>query len=448
MSQRFVKGYTNNHLTWVMVDATDFATPESAMSAATKLTIYGKTKGATTLNTVSTGTGSLTNDIIHVGPSATGIYTIALAKADLSDASAAWYDHYIVAISAAGAAHQVIIVDGGLLESYFSAVGSDTLSAAVALSGLVSDAHSAAILAASNASEAQSHATLAASRILLVQSRLSDFMSAIYPSDISDIRSMLTALSDAISNVQSETTSQFAVTSNYLSYISNVVSGLGAGASASAIADKVWSDYGSKVGATPSQAYSVALRGASFASDAASGVTVLLSRITSVTATSSDLVSKIWSDFTSKMGATPSQLYSVALVGASAASDAASAAQQANSRVILVQSRLSDFQSVYTSDISDIRSMLTALSDMVSDVQSDLRSYIGAGVPIGASDMSDLRSAIAAGPAATVTASDISDIASAVVAAAQAAILNVNVVQVNEITISGTGAAGNTWGPG
>ena len=34
---QFYKGRTNNHLTWVMVDATDFATPESAVSAATTI---------------------------------------------------------------------------------------------------------------------------------------------------------------------------------------------------------------------------------------------------------------------------------------------------------------------------------------------------------------------------------------------------------------------------
>src|SRR3990167_10895695 len=97
---KFVKGRTNNHATWVMVDATDFATPESALSAATKIKIYGKVRGATGVNFVSSGTGSLTNAIQHVGASVLGVYTIALAKADLSDASAAWYDQYIISLSA------------------------------------------------------------------------------------------------------------------------------------------------------------------------------------------------------------------------------------------------------------------------------------------------------------------------------------------------------------
>src|ERR1041384_6195575 len=112
MTQRFFQGRTNNHLTWVMVDSTDFATPESALSATTKIKIYGKTQGATGVNFVSSGTGSLVNDIQHVGASATGIYTIALVKADLSDASAAWYDQYVISLSATGAAYQTLGVGG------------------------------------------------------------------------------------------------------------------------------------------------------------------------------------------------------------------------------------------------------------------------------------------------------------------------------------------------
>ena len=529
MTQRFVKGYTNNHLTWVMVDATDFATPESALSAATKIKIYGKVKGAAGVNFVASGAGSMTNDIQHVGASALGIYTIALAKADLSDASNAWYDQYIISLSATGAAYQTIVVDGGIMESYLSATGSDILSAAVALSDAVSNAYSAAVVGTS--------------RVLLVQSRLSDFTSAVYPSDISDIQSMLAGISNILSQVLVDTTglngadasdiasavwaekwdvnsaastfgSAFEVmlsqlsdirssvsnygsnASNYLSYISGVVSGLGAGQTASAIADKVWSDYGSKVGATPSQAYSVALRAASFASDAASGVTVLLSRVSSVAVTASDLASKVWaekytaasnvkastfgsalrlnmsrisdissylvamsgmlsdtysaanatgatasaiadkvwSDYGSKVGATPSQAYSVALVGASAASDAASAAAQANSRVLLVQSNLSELNSAYTSDISDIRSMLTALSGMVSDVDSALTSQYG-----------DLGSKIGA-VSVTLGASDISDISSQIIAGLGT--VDANVVQVNGTVVSGTGAVGDEWGPG
>ncbi len=92
-----------------------------------------------------------------------------------------------------------------------------------------------------------------------------------------------------------------------------------------------------------------------------------------------------------------SDIMSALLVIQSMASDAASAAQQGNSRVILCQSRISDVQS------------------FLSDFQSDLISHIDTtGVHINASDMSDIRSAIAGGAAGALTVSDISDIASAV----------------------------------
>src|SRR3990167_10027471 len=133
MTQDFYKGRTNNHLTWVMVDATDFASPESALSAATKIKIYGKLRGAAGVNFVSSGTGSLTNDIQHVGASVLGIYSIGLAKADLSDASAAWYDQYIISLSATGAAYQALVVDGGIDDSQL-----------LALSDAVSNVYSAA----------------------------------------------------------------------------------------------------------------------------------------------------------------------------------------------------------------------------------------------------------------------------------------------------------------
>jgi hypothetical protein len=72
-----------------------------------------------------------------------------------------------------------------------------------------------------------------------------------------------------------------------------------------------------------------------------------------------------------------------------------------DSRILVAQSRLSDFNSAFVSQLSDFR--------------SDLGSFFTTtGVALNASALSDLRSAIAAGPAATVTASDISDIASAV----------------------------------
>lgn len=360
---QFYKGRTNNHLTWVMVDATDFATPESAASAATTIKIYGKLRGGTGTNFVASGAGSMTNDITHVGASATGIYTIALAKADLSDASAAWYDQYIITLSCTGCARQTLIVDGGIDASTVLAF-SDMLSD---IFEVASDAHSAAILGASNASEAQSHATLAASRVLLVQSRLSDFTSAVYPSDISNIVARLVDLSAVVSDIGSD----IIVMSDVLSDTQSKVAGLGAGQSASAIADKVWSDYGSKVGASASDVYSN-----------------LLSVVAGANPTASDIASVVWTN----------------APGAAAAS-----------RILRIISDTSQIDSVLSSLNSEFLSRVpkaVANNSQLSDLASDLRSYL-VGLSATVSDIYSLASNI---NSATVAAPDASDFASAVLA--------------------------------
>jgi hypothetical protein len=353
--QMFYKGRTNNHLTWVMVDATDFATPESALSAATKIKIYGKLRSATGVNFVSSGTGSLTNDIQHVGASATGIYTIALAKADLSDASAAWYDQYVINLSATGAAYQTLIVDGGIDNS---------------------EVLSQLLLTLSAASDAASAAAQGNSRVLLVQSRLSD-LNSVFTSDISDLKSMLTALSDAISDMHSDvrslvTTTGVALDASTMSDLRSAIAGVTATLSVSDISDIASAVWAHTIGARVD-----------------SRVLLNLSRISdtySLVTAGVPLDASTMSDLRSAINAGPA-----ATVTASDISDIASAVwahtigARVDSRVLLNQSRISDTYSLIT-----------------------------AGVPLDASTMSDLRSAINAGPAATVTASDISDIASAV----------------------------------
>jgi hypothetical protein len=138
-----------------------------------------------------------------------------------------------------------------------------------------------------------------------------------------------------------------------------------------------------------------------------------------------------------------SDLLSAMTVIQSMASDAHSAAAQGNSRVLLVQSRLSDLDSrllaeisdvnsaahagssralLNQSRISDVQSYLVAMSDALSDAHSDLRSYL-VGLSGGLSDvqsaLSDAHSDLASKVGAitvSISASDISDIASAVVA--------------------------------
>ena len=105
----------------------------------------------------------------------------------------------------------------------------------------------------------------------------------------------------------------------------------------------------------------------------------------------------MWSDYGSRVGATPSQLYSVVLIGASAASDAASAAQQANSRALVIESQISDVDSALTSQFTATSATLSDIDSAANSQYSDLRSQIGAiTVSITASDISDIASATAA----------------------------------------------------
>ena len=432
MSQQFYKGRTNNHLTWVMVDSTDFATPESALSAATKIKIYGKVRGATGTYFVSSGTGSLTNDITHVGASALGIYTIALAKADLSDASNAWYDQYIISLSATGAAYQTLIVDGGIDASGISSIESqvsDLQSYVTSLSGLVSDAHSAAAAGASRA-------LLNQSLISDVQSFLSDFQSdllshidttgvQINASTMSDLRSAITAITATISasdisDIASATYAMFAsdvsdllsrttqinsrvllnesMVSDVYSLLSDLNSNFGSRIPKEPAARSQLSDLASDIKSAVGNV-SVTLT-ASDISDIASAVVANLPGLNA--SDISDIASAVWAaKYTAHSGASSfgslfSDVYSRIVQIQSTASDAASAAQQGASRALVNQSR-----------ISDVQSQITAGVALDASTMSDLRSAIAA-TELDASDLSDIASAVYVG-----LVSDLSDILSA-----------------------------------
>jgi hypothetical protein len=387
-----VQGRTNNHLTFVMVDATDFASRESAMSAAVKLKVYGTLEGATGVNFVSSGTGSLTNDVVHVGASANGVYHIALAKADLSDASAAWYDEYIIILSATGAAYETFILEGVRTDtSYLSAAISDVLSA-------VTQINSRVLLTQSAASDAASAAQQANSRVLLNQSRISDVQSyLIAMSDVlsdlySDFQSRvpkLVATNSQLSDLHSDLKSYLAVMSGVQSDVYSLLSDAN-------------SDLASKIGAI------TATVGASDLSDIASAVWANtigarvdsrlkltqsnVSDIASYLALMSDVLSDFYSDFQSRVPkrvATDSQLSDMAsdlksaiaaitaTVGASDISDIASAVW-ANTIGARVDSRLKLVQST----VSDVQSYLAVMSG----VQSDIASLLNAGVTTTTAD--------------------------------------------------------------
>ena len=464
MSFQFVQNRTNNHLTWVMVDSADFASRESAVSATTKIKIYGTLETATGVNFITSGTGSLTNDIVHVGVSATGVYHIALAKADLSDASAAWYDEYIVILSATGAAYETFIVEGvrtdtsaiSNLLSNLSAIASDIYSALTLIQGAsyLSDMASAVWTTPVGAR--------VDSRLLLVQSRLSDLDSRLV-SDVSDILSAIAAGGGTVtvSNISDIASAVWGFSARGLTTSlvtsSDLVSKVWAHATASDILSTV-KQASSRVTLVQSRLSDLDSRLMSDVSDilsaiAAGGGTLTVSNI-------SDIASAVWgvhwtgNSLASSFGSAFEKLLSHA-------SDAMSAAQQGNSRALLVQSRLSDLDSRLMSDISDILSAIAAgggtlTVSNISDIASAVWGLHWTGHSVASSfgsaferllsntsdamsaaqqgnsrillvqsrlsdldsrlvsDVSDIRSAIAAIPLTTLTVSDISDVASAV----------------------------------
>jgi uncharacterized protein YeeX (DUF496 family) len=410
-----------------MVDSTDFVSIESGVTASQFNAGTRKFFGINTGSSAAATSGAISK----VGSLVkSGVFRVTLKGTENN------YDQMMIRINGVtGCAEQIIV---------WSNVDSDD-----------SDIMSALTLIQSMASDAASAAQQANSRVLVAQSFLSDIRSHVSDlqsdfqsrvpkavatnSQLSDLHSDLKSYLGVMSGIQSDLYSQL---SDFRSDIASLITTTGVQLNASSI-----SDLRSAIAAI------TATVSASDMSDIASRVDVLLasrlsdilsaaqqtnSRVLVVQSMTSDAYSQL-SDFRSDLNSfltttgvqlnasslsdirsavagvtatlTVSDISDIAsrvqAVLASDLSDILSAAQQGNSRVLVVQSRLSDFDSRMVSDISDLRSFL-------SDFQSDLLSHIDTtGVGLNASTMSDLRSAVA-GVTATVSASDMSDIASRV----------------------------------
>lgn len=384
--RKWIEGQIN-HIEFPLVDATDFATPESALTVANiKIKIFGTLNGnSAAASLVSSGTGSLTKDIDVVR---SGIYHIALTTGNLSDTQQAFFDNYIFWASCTGAAIQIIPVSGVRMDS------SDLKSAIAALSDAVSNVYSA--VAVGN------------SRVLLNQSRISDIQSfLLVMSDAlsdahSDLKSYLVGMSDMLSNVQSAVALGHSDLKSFLLLMSDALSdahsdlaskiaGVTATVSASAmsnIASKVWAEKYTAAGNNGASSFgSLARLDASRISDMQSYLALM-----------SDALSDAHSDLKS---------YLIGMSGM--LSDTHSAATAGASRALLNQSR-----------ISDVQSFLLLMSDALSDAHSDLASKIaGITATVSSAAISDIASAVHAG------LSDVlSNIYSAAVQGASRALLN------------------------
>jgi uncharacterized protein YeeX (DUF496 family) len=309
-------------------------------------------------------------------------------------------------------------------DSQLSDMTSDLRSLIVAGVGLTASAISdvaSAVRAAlvSDLSDILSAAQQANSRVLVVQSMTSDTYS-----QLSDFRSDLVSLVG---------TTGVQLNASSLSDIRSAVAGITATLSVSDISDiasrvqAVLASDLSDILSAAQQANSRVLVVQSMASDVYSQLSDFRSDVLSLMTTTgvqlnasslSDVRSAIAGVTVAVSASDISDIASAVRAGiVSDLSDILSAAQQANSRILVTQSIVSDVRS-HVSDLqSDFQSRvpkLVATNSQLSDLASDLKSSIGnVSVALTASDISDIASAVAAA-VTTITASDISDIASAV----------------------------------
>jgi uncharacterized protein YfcZ (UPF0381/DUF406 family) len=480
---KFIKN-AMNQIIFPMVDKTDFASIESGItasdfnSAATKK-FFGVNHGVS--DAFTSGTISKAATLVH-----SGIFQQTLKAAECN------YDYIVYRFAHASCADQILIFQTEELDlsdvisdlksnlanrSALSDLSSDLKSYLAGMSGVLSDVYSLATLIASNvsdvesqvdlnaslASDAYSAAAQANSRALVIQSLVSDVdsqlllnasmisdidsqlnitasgvddvkgMTSDLLSDVSDIKSYLVALSDLISNVDSALTSQYTaghpLTASDLSDLRSAITGVTASVSASDMSD-IASRVGVLLASDLSDILSAAQQGNSRALVIQSRLSDVESALDSQFVWTSATLSDMQSDLTSAIGnvsvaLTASDISDIASAVAAAVttitpsdisdiasavyatlvsnlSDIYSAAQQTNSRALVIQSL-----------VSDVDSQLLLNASMISDVQSALDSQFAIGQGLNASTMSDLRSAITA-TTFTLGASDISDIASRV----------------------------------
>ena len=448
------------NIVFPIVDGTDFATIESGITASdfdSKMTkkFFGVNHGNSTAFT----SGTISKAIALVR---SGIFQQTLKAAETN------YDYVMYSFAPANTslAQQLLVFntatyDDSDMYSYLSDVASNIVSMVSDLISLTSDIDSQLIVNFSLLSDVDDNISILLSNVSDIESQVN-----INSSDLDSLISGAYVISGVISNMASllsDIESQVDLNESMLSDLqSHILSGVVVGASSisditsavevmietaiiplgasniSDVASRVWSEkytdhslvssFGSLMSDMQSNLYS-AIGGvtATLSSDAMSDIAVEVwahatgvqvdSRVLVVQSMVSDVESQVdlltTSDYSSKLH---SDLYSA--IGGVTASVGASDMSDIASRVwaTAIADTLTSNVSILLSNVSDIESQVDLLttSDYSSKMHSDIVSAIGnVSVVLTASDISDIASAVTAA-GVNITASDMSDIASRV----------------------------------
>ena len=337
-----------NQIMFPMVDSTDFATIESAITASDFNS--GATKKCFGVN--HGGSAAFTSGAIS---KATTLVTSGIFQQTLK-ANECNYDYLTFVFRKTGCADQILIFEtNDDISSQLSDVNSNLLSYLLGMSGMLSDVDSQVLLNASMISDVESQVNINSSDIdsILSDQYAFDGVLSNLVSLVSDIDSQILLNASMISDIQSQ-----------------IDSGITVGVSSiSDIGSRVWADSGVAIVAT-----------SAYLSDVYSDLLSAIGEVTASVGASdmSDIASRVW---------------------------ATTEGTRVDSRILIIQSNLSDVDSALTLHDANI-------SAAVSDAHSDLGSKIGnVSVTLTASDISDIASAVTAA-GVNLTASDMSDISS------------------------------------
>lgn len=399
---------------FVCVDSTDFASVESGVTSNFTTTYLGVNHGSAA---ASSGAVSKAISVVH-----SGLMRMTCKTTENN------YDEMLVKIVHASCADQHLIWsnrtnDDADVISRISDLASNITSQVSDLASLASDAHSAAAQGNSRALVLQSRLSDVESAVDLVlgASHLSDLASRIWAdatasnfmSDmVSRLSDLASAVSDAhsaavamsasdLSDIRSAITAGGAINASDMSDLRSAIAAVTATVSASDMSDirsaitAAQSDINSHVSGIAAATVS-----ASDISDIASAVKVVqASRLSDILSHALQANSRVkllqsaMSDVESQLDVTNSDMVSRLSDLMSVASDAHSAAAQANSRALVLQSSVSDLDSqvlLNASMISDIDSQLTLTVSQISDIESQ----IDAGVTLTTSGLSDVGSRV------------------------------------------------------